>query len=268
MAQVALFDLLKLESLSVKSKSDVHIEMNDVSGPYRDIITSLDISDNLISKAAKEYLNLAKLGGDIIFSIEKNIPHGAGLGGGSADAAAMLRILDEKIGVLNKVQVLEIARNLGADVPFCYLGGIALCEGIGEIMHHIDVKNYSLPYVVIINDGTEVNTGQAYRALDRREINVVENDQRKKILDETLKINVAQWGTVFHNDFESVVFEIHPHLKELKDELIEQKSEFTIMTGSGSSLVGFFRNYNDAIHTVSHFKSQDIGAYLTEFEIY
>jgi len=268
MSLVALSDLLKLENLVVESNSDIHIKMNTVTGQYSGIITSMSVSDNLIAKAAQKYLERAELGGELVFSIEKNIPHGAGLGGGSADAAAMLRILDKKLGILSKEEVLDIAKELGADVPFCYQGGMALCEGIGEIISHIDLKDNDFPHIVIANDGTQVNTGEAYSSLNRDlEINHENMSKKEKLID-CLKGNVENWKNTFFNDFESPVFTTHPHLKDLKDEMITCKSDFTMMSGSGSSIIGFFRSLKDANKAVLHFKSQNIGVFLTEFKIY
>ena len=97
--------------------------------------TSLNGEDNLCNTAAVKFFEAAKIQGGAEIFIEKHIPLAAGLGGGSTDAGAVLKGLNELYGKpLSEQKLLEIALSLGADVPFCMVGGTKLCEGIGEIM--------------------------------------------------------------------------------------------------------------------------------------
>ncbi|MBQ1183634.1 MAG: 4-(cytidine 5'-diphospho)-2-C-methyl-D-erythritol kinase, partial [Clostridia bacterium] len=135
---VSLCDIVEIE------KSDsISVKCSD---------TSLNGEDNLCNTAAVKFFQAAGiLGGADIF-IEKHIPLAAGLGGGSADAGAVLKGLNELYGnPLSEKKLLEIALSLGADVPFCMVGGTKLCEGIGEIMTELS----PLPecYIVIAKKG-------------------------------------------------------------------------------------------------------------------
>lgn len=121
--------------------------------------------DNLCFKAAKLFFETANVQSGAEIFIEKHIPLAGGLGGGSADAAATLVALNELCNrPLSENELLEIALKLGADVPFCMLGGTKLCEGIGEIMTNLS----PLPecFIVIAKKGQKSSTGDMYRALD------------------------------------------------------------------------------------------------------
>ena len=121
--------------------------------------------NNLCFKAAGLFFEAAGLDSGADIYIEKHIPEAAGLGGGSADAAATLVALNSLSGnPLSQEKLLEIALKLGADVPFCMLGGTRLCEGIGEVMTELEC----LPecYIVVAKKGIKSSTGDMYRALD------------------------------------------------------------------------------------------------------
>lgn len=151
---VSLCDCL---TVALSDKISVTCSDNSVNG-----------EDNLCFKAAKLFFSVAELDSGAEIFIEKQIPMAGGLGGGSADAAATLVALNELCDKpLTQEKLLEIALSLGADVPFCMLGGTKLCEGVGEIM--TDLKGLPDCFIVIAKKGEKSSTGDMYRALDSAE---------------------------------------------------------------------------------------------------
>lgn len=247
MAEIAIYDLLKLESFDVEpGKDSLIIEIIDSGGDFSSIISDIPSEKNLISIAVKKYLHAYSLGGYVRFLIEKNIPSGAGLGGGSSDAASALELVRAALGKEQDRHILSAASESGSDVPFFLKGGVAFAEGRGEILQQI---YHEIDYpVVLINNGIHVNTGIAYSSLERGyETPFSESDiiLKKKELISVLK-EPAEWKKIFINDFEKPVFNLYPELGRLKNELYDLGADFALMSGSGSTVYGVFNNIIDA----------------------
>ena len=194
-----------------------------------------DVADNLVTKAAKAVLEELSVTANIHISIEKQIPMGAGLGGGSSDAAAILLALPALAGqVIPMNRLLSLAAPLGSDVPFFLLGGAALGIGRGEEL-------YSLPEYpelpgILIAPGIHVSTPDAYRALSP-----TLPDPQEKLLAFQQSVREPLSHPLI-NDFEPVVFAHHPSLESLKRRLLEQGATQALMSGSGSSIFGLFNS--------------------------
>ncbi len=252
-ASLDLFDRLTFKRLNISNKfKDIQIEIHPEGGEYADILSSIAVEDNLITKAIKSYLNRIKKSGEISVSVEKNIPAGAGMGGGSSDAAAVLRLLNDYFiksnEGLSEHELLHLGAKIGADIPYCLGSGYALCEGIGEIVANI--KGNLKYWVFVANCGIKINTGAAYNALQRNSNSVLtesEIEEKKVLFKEGIKKgNINGFKSILKNDFEYPVFSEHPELKDLKHMISEYKPEYTTMTGSGSSIIGLFKNKKDA----------------------
>jgi 4-diphosphocytidyl-2-C-methyl-D-erythritol kinase len=196
----------------------------------------LSSGENLVCSAAKMLRMEAGVGRGAKITLRKRIPVGAGLGGGSADAAATLRLLcrlwaispsEEKLG--------EIALKLGSDVPYFLRSGTAHATSRGE---HLDYFQLSLPYhIVILSPDLEIPTREAYEG-------VVPNahegsDDLRTLLGQHLELPDLL-GNVLKNDLEKPVFRLYPQLRTLKKEFLETGAFFCSMSGSGSSLFAFF----------------------------
>ncbi len=194
--------------------------------------------NNIAYLAAEAYLEKSKLCSKINIEIEKNIPIGAGLAGGSADAAAVLRALNKIYNRLTIDELLEIAEGLGSDVPFCLVGGSALCEGRGEIMTPINVQ----PKNLVIAIGEErVNTKEAYAELDRI-YNNFENPHSGEELKKRCLSNPHNEALPY-NIFE----EVAPNsVKKLKERLSALSATAVLMSGSGPSVFGIFESEEEA----------------------
>lgn len=170
--------------------------------------------------------------------LHKAIPMGAGLGGGSADAAFALQLLNDKFNLgLTEDQLISYSLQLGSDCPFFILNKPAYATGRGEILTPLEL-NLSNYQIVLVNPGIHVNTGWAFGQLNRGA------DEAKTTWERSLQEVVAQplhtWKYGLANDFEKPVFELHPQLKHLKELMYEQGAIFAAMSGSGSTVFGIF----------------------------
>jgi 4-diphosphocytidyl-2-C-methyl-D-erythritol kinase len=198
--------------------------------------SDLNIPGNLILKAAELAAAEMRVTGRIAFRLTKRTPMGAGLGGGSSDAAAVLLALPVLAGrPIALARLIELAAELGSDVPFFLLGGAAV--GIGRGTELYPLPDGPPQRGVLVTPDLHVSTAEAYRRLGPRlTIGLQEN-----------KINSFQsraWseaGTGVRNDFESVVFEQFPQLAFLKQRLERWGAEPALMSGSGSAVFGLYR---------------------------
>lgn len=169
--------------------------------------------------------------------LHKAIPMGAGLGGGSADGAFTLQLLNSQFNLgLSPLQMINYAVILGSDCPFFIVNKPCFATGRGEIMEDIaiDLTGYSF---VLINPGIAINTSWAFSQLN------VKNDQALKPV-ESLRDSVTRplgdWRNWIANDFEKPVFEKYPEISSIKHTLYEQGAQYASLTGSGSTVYGIF----------------------------
>lgn len=171
-------------------------------------------------------------------SLKKIIPIGAGLGGGSSDAAAVLKALNELWELnLNEIELEKIGLKLGADVPFFIKGGCAAATGIGEILTSIKPV-LSDGYVLLVYPNIHIDTSKAYRNLNLNLTKNASNSIFAVALESSSGIHSKY--NEFTNDFESYVFKEHPEIETIKNALLNKGAEFAAMSGSGSSVFGFF----------------------------
>ncbi|MBO8138103.1 MAG: 4-(cytidine 5'-diphospho)-2-C-methyl-D-erythritol kinase [Desulfotomaculum sp.] len=210
--------------------------------------------DNLVYRAAaviKEYTNSRK--GCCIYLV-KRIPMAAGLAGGSADAAAVLVGLNKlwELG-LNKGELLKLAEKLGADVPFCLIGGTALARGKGEILT-------SLPKaprmgVVLVKPSFGVSTAEVFRSFSGAALD--------KSPDTGAMISAIKEGDVkgiaenLGNDLESVTMAMYPQLQEIKKQLKDAGALGVLMSGSGPTVFGLAKTVKEAQEIAAQFKIPD-----------
>ena len=164
--------------------------------------------------------------------LHKTIPIGAGLGGGSADAAYMLKLLNDKFNLnLSTHKLLNYSYQLGSDCPFFIINKPCFAMGRGEILEEI-VVDLSVYKIVLINPGIHINTGWAFSQITPA--------ISKKSIKEIIKQPIETWKDELKNDFENPVFTAHPQLKEIKEELYQQDALYAAMSGSGSTVFGIF----------------------------
>jgi 4-diphosphocytidyl-2-C-methyl-D-erythritol kinase len=187
---------------------------------------------NLVLKAYHLFKNEFDLP-PVQFHLHKKIPAGAGLGGGSSDAAFTLKMLNDFFQLrLNSEQLKNYAAKLGADCPFFIENKPAFATGIGDQLSpvKIDLSDYR---IVILKPDVSVSTADAYKNIipAQPEIN----------LQNLAELPVAEWENVVVNDFEKSVFPLFPEIEKWKKKLYELGAEFASMSGSGSAVFGLFR---------------------------
>jgi 4-diphosphocytidyl-2-C-methyl-D-erythritol kinase len=206
------------------------------------LVDNLAIADNLVVRAARLVMEAMRATGRIEMRLTKRIPIGAGLGGGSSDAAAVLLTLPALVGrrlgrTPDLPKLSAIGEQLGSDVPFFLLGGTAV--GIGRGSELFPLPDTAARRGILVAPGIHVNTAQAYRDLSPRL--TTELQQNKIVSFQSVTWDTASLDSAC-NDFESVVFEQHRKLATLKKRLVRAGATLALMTGSGSALFGLFRD--------------------------
>ncbi len=171
--------------------------------------------------------------GEAVVKLHKAVPSGAGLGGGSSDAAAVLRAGNQVFTLgLSDAELETLAARLGSDVPFFIKGTPQICTGRGEIMTPLDLDLAGKWLAVVKPVSIEISTAEAYASVVPRE--------PREPLRELLKRPFEDWKTLIINDFERSVFEKYPQLQELKQSLYRSGAVYASMSGSGSAIFGIF----------------------------
>lgn len=201
-------------------------------------------TDNLAGKAAMAYGAIAGVDPAWTIDIEKNLPLAAGLGGGSADAAAVLKLLNGCYGAVSKEKLAEIALSLGADVPFFLEQKIAWAQGVGEEFSFVKDLLPELP-LLVINPRFPVSAKWAYQHLDGDRIGPLPSFHRQLVMESWKSGDFAALGKLLHNDLAFALLEKFPLLRALERELKQCGACGTLISGSGPSFFALFRNFDD-----------------------
>ena len=234
----------------------IYIRSNDENVPTD--------SSNIVFRAAKAFLNKLNISQGISIEIEKNIPISAGMAGGSSDGAATLEGLNELFGFpFSTEDLISIGKELGADIPFCIVGGTKLAGGIGEIIE--DAPLIPDCFIVCAKQGDDrVSTPEAYKALDDKYDGFYDRSFDRDRLDDVLGA-LAQKDidgvckSVF-NIFEEVIIPNHKSVSALKQQMLDGGAKAALMSGSGPSVFGFFTEVEKAQIICENLKNQNVNA--------
>lgn len=222
---------------------------------------------NLAWRAAELFLGAVGRSGEVRITIEKHIPMAAGLAGGSSDAAAVLRGLNALTGSpMTEAELCVLGARLGADIPFCIVGGSALVTGIGDRLEPID----SMPIcpMVVACQGEGVSTPAAYGKLDALHGFFVEptpSDPRaERILSALRTGTIADACVDFYNMFEEVVPTEQPYVNRIKQIMTEGGAIRAMMSGSGPSVFGVFSTVEDATRVCEALRQSGAAAFVCE----
>lgn len=164
--------------------------------------------------------------------LHKIIPFGAGLGGGSSDAAFMLSSINEYFELgLTELQLIDYSLKLGSDCPFFIKNKAVFAEGRGELFSTVDL-DLSKYKIVLVKPDNFVSTKEAFSGIVARKPEVS--------LTGLIKQPIEEWKNTIVNDFENHIFKIHPRIGQIKEKLYEQGAIYASMSGSGSSVYGIF----------------------------
>ncbi len=191
-----------------------------------------DPAQNLCLKAyhllKKDFPNLPA----VQMHLHKNIPMGAGLGGGSSDGTSTLLILNQQFSLgLNDQQLIDYASQLGSDCPFFVYNKACHATGRGEILTpiHLDLSNYQF---LLVHPGVHIATAWAFQQLNPH--------TKSESIQAIIEKPITDWKNSLINDFEAPVFKAEPKLSLIKDQLYQLGAIYASMSGSGSSLFGIF----------------------------
>ena len=223
---VPLFDELTIEES--EDEDLLTLEGNPLEG---------EVQDNLVLRAVRLLRQEGFPVPQLSIDLKKVIPSGAGLGGGSSDAACMIKTLTLLFDLpLAETQMKDLARKLGADCPFFINPQPLFAEGIGDVFTPISLSLNGW-YLLLVKPEVHVSTREAYAG--------IRPHKPTYSLLETAKFPVGQWAERMVNDFEESIFSSHPLLREIKEELYRQGAAYASMSGSGSTIFGLFRSRPD-----------------------
>lgn len=234
MQTIDLYDLIEIKEI-IDNKILITTNSNEIP---------VD-SNNIVYKAAnliKETFNIDR---GIEIYIEKNIPVAAGMAGGSSNAAAILVGLNNLWNLnLNDKQLEEIGLKIGADVPFCIKGGTVLSEGIGEKLTEIKGLDEDVS-ILVCKPNLFVSTKEIYELIDSREIKIRPNNN---LLIDCLKNNKIEiLAKNMFNVLEEVTVEKYPIIRKIEKIMMENKALGAMMSGSGPTVFGLYKNKDDAL---------------------
>lgn len=252
--KISLYDIIKIESI----KQGIKISCNDKDIPLGEKNTCWQIAE-ILQKKFNPKVN-GKTG--VKITIDKKIPIGAGLGGGSSDAATTLLELNKlwKLN-LNSNQMIDIATQVGKDIPFFLTPKpTSLIQGLGEKVK--DLPKCPLLHMILINPEIFVSTKWAYNNLTLKAKKYQKAAQKMIKILSSGKKNLNQIATNLHNDFEPSVIKRFPKIGKVKKDLIKNNAMASLMTGSGSSVYGILKNKKEAKMAYNILKNKYKKIYL------
>ena len=228
------FHDLETVMIPVSELYDV-VEIERVEGDsifeQKGLVVDCDAEQNLCMKALRLMQQLYGIG-EVKISLDKRVPFGAGLGGGSSDATSVILALNELYNLgLSEERLVEIAAMIGSDTAFFVRNTPQLCTGRGEKMVPVELPLQG-KYLVVAKPNEGVSTKEAYSGVKPAipQVRLVDALQRP----------IEEWQGVVKNDFEPHIFEAHPAIAELKKTLLDAGAIYASMSGSGSAVFGIF----------------------------
>jgi 4-diphosphocytidyl-2-C-methyl-D-erythritol kinase len=237
MQTVELYDDLRI-AIHPDSSPTVELRCDDSTLPAD--------QTNLVYRAAALVLERTRRRVRIVIDLQKQIPMGAGLGGGSSDAAAAVVGLNQLLGMeWPRTTMEEIGQLLGSDVPFFFGSPTAVATGRGERVMPVELP--ATRWVVLVNPGFSVDTRWAYRQLSSSRKEVRPISERLCQLEQKPVLTWDEILDVAGNDFEPPVFAAHAILAEIKARLIRWGAELALLSGSGATVFGLFADQEKAV---------------------
>ena len=257
MTNVDIADVLEIKELEEKKillKSDnKDLAMDETNLIYKAIVL-------LQKEAGKDF--------GIELSLEKNIPMEAGMAGGSADAAATLKAVNELFKLnISKDRLMELGASLGADIPFCIMGGTALASGIGEKLKSL--KPLPKMKILIAKPNTGLSTKRVYESLGIENLNksgFKHRDVKEMVSviesDKDEKTKIKEIADSLNNILELPSIKLLPFIEDIKKTMMDNNCLGCLMSGSGTAVFGIFDNDEDMLRTKKILKEDDRINYI------
>lgn len=248
MQNIEVYDTLRFN----KNEAGIKIECNKNYIPTD--------KRNLVYKAAKLFIDTYDIKGGIDIYINKNIPVAAGLAGGSADAAATLIAMQRIYNVnSSRKELCKLGLQIGADVPYCIIGGTALCEGIGERVTTLNpFKGHIL---VLVKPNFGISTKEVYKTLDVNKI--YKHPDTKSLIKAIEQNDINYISENMKNVLENVTLKKHTVLRDIKEKMVKIGAIGSMMSGSGPTIFGLFDDMMKAERCYEHFKEQYKEVFIT-----
>ena len=214
---VTLYDIIEIKDSNKNNLSTSGIEIGGKK------------SNNIINKV----INLFETDKKFKIHLHKNIPIGAGLGGGSSDGSVLLKFLNDKFKKYNKEELLSISNKLGSDCPFFIDNKIKYVKGTGDIFEEIDL-DISKNKIIIVDPKIPINTKEAFQ-------NILPNRSKYDLKEVLENENLENWKKYINNDFEDYAFSKIKNLQKIKKNLYQIGAQYVSLSGSGSCIFGIFK---------------------------
>ena len=231
MQQITLHDNVMI----TKKNNGISIKSDSVYVP--------DNHKNIAYKIAEDVMNIFNITSGIHIEIEKNIPVAAGLAGGSTDAAAVIKGLNELFDLkMTKDEMKDVALKYGADIPFCIEGGAAVARGIGEELEVIE--GLKKVWMILYKPSIGISTQEIYQRLDVN--NIKKHPETNLLLSYISNEKYRELAKNMYNVLEEVTVKRYPLINDIKKKMKEYGAIGTMMSGSGPTVFGIFKNYKSA----------------------
>lgn len=234
----------------VKAENGIRIKDN----------TTINQESNIVYKTAKLINDeIRKI--DVDIKLSKNIPMQAGLGGGSGDAAGIITALDILYDLkLSDDKKIDLAKRVGADVPFCLFGGSKCVRGIGELIDDVICDDFSY---IIIKPDENMPTKEAFALFDKSEKKDVKADFIDEILLKKKKIDIDFVQKYFYNDFEAVIEQKFEIISQIKNDFYKNDAVFSMMSGSGTTVYAIYTDDDLRKRAFENLKSKYKNIFLS-----
>ena len=225
-----------MQEISLKDKLTFRLQEKEITIETDHPQVPVDFH-NLVYKAWEKMKLYTGIEKGIYIKIEKNIPISAGLAGGSSNAASTIKAINSLWGLnLSKKELMDIGKSIGADIPFCLMGGTALARGIGEKLQPL--KPFKDVNILICNPGIEISTEYAYSRLNL-------NGQRldtKGLIEAIEKGDIKEVSKYLGNKMEEAIIEENPIIEDIKKIMVDNGALASLMSGSGPTVFGIFED--------------------------
>ena len=248
MQNIDLYDEIEVE----KQQCGITLECNKSYVPVD--------NRNLAYKAAEIFKERYDIVDGVKINIEKNIPVSAGLAGGSTDAAAVLKVMNELFNVnATEEELMELGLKLGADIPYCIHGGTALCEGIGEII--TPIKSFRDKIIVLVKPAFGVSTKEVYKNFNLEKVK--QHPKTSEIINAIENDDLNFVANNMKNLLENVTLRKHKILIKIKEEMNACGAINSMMSGSGPTVFAFFDDMLKAQRCFEKMKKKYSDVFIT-----
>jgi len=232
---VSLYDIIEIKE---SNRNNLSISGIKIDGKK---------SNNIVSRAINTFNSDKKFN----IHLHKNIPIGAGLGGGSSDGSSILKFLNNKYPKYDQEKLLSESNKIGSDCPFFIYNKIKYVTGTGDIFEEIKI-DLTKKQIIIVNPKVSINTGEAFQ-------NIYPSKPKYNLKEVLENENLENWKKFLKNDFENYAFSKVKILKKIKDHLTKVGAKYVSLSGSGSCLYGIF-NIEDLDETEINFSYYSVKA--------